>query len=174
MQLLCDPMDCSPPGSFAHGVFQARILWWVSIPSSGGSSRPRNQTHISCIYCTGRQMLYHWESRLVEGGIFRDWYESDEYPKKIGNWGCLREENSSCKVCNTQHTQRLLWDAHVFLPSLLSDEDSVSLNFLVLSTPSLILPPEEGRRCQDAGLESLPLSGWRCQDAGLESLSLPG
>ena len=77
-------------------------------------------------------------------------------------------------MCNTQHTQHLLWDAHVFLPSLLSDEDSVSLNFLVLSTPSLILPPEEGRRCQDAGLESLPLSGWRCQDAGLESLSLPG
>ena len=75
---------------------------------------------------------------------------------KIGNWGRLREENSSCKVCNTQH---LLWDAHFFLPSLLSDEESVSLNFLVLFTPSLIHPPEEGRHCQDAGLESLPLPG---------------
>ena len=159
MQLLCDPMDCSPPGSSARGVSQARILWWVSIPSSRGFSWPRNRTHISCIYCTGRQMLYHWKSRLVEGSIFRDWYESDEYPMKIGNWGRLREENSSCKVCNTQHTQHLLWDAHFFLPSLLSDEESVSLNFLVLSTPSLIHPPEEGQHCQDAGLESLPLPG---------------
>ena len=35
---LCDPMDCSPPGSSAHGVIQARILKWVAMPSSRGSS----------------------------------------------------------------------------------------------------------------------------------------
>ena len=35
---LCDPMDCSPPGSSAHGVIQARILEWVTMPSSRGSS----------------------------------------------------------------------------------------------------------------------------------------
>ena len=33
---LCDPMDCSPPGSSVHGIFQARILEWVAIPSSRG------------------------------------------------------------------------------------------------------------------------------------------
>ena len=38
---LCDPMDCSPPGSSVHGVLQARILQWVSMPSSRGSSQPR-------------------------------------------------------------------------------------------------------------------------------------
>ena len=37
----CDPMDCSPLGSCVHGIFQARILEWVAIPFSRGSSRPR-------------------------------------------------------------------------------------------------------------------------------------
>ena len=32
---LCDPIDCSPPGSSAHGIFQARVLEWVAIPSPG-------------------------------------------------------------------------------------------------------------------------------------------
>ena len=47
-------MDCSPPGSSVRGILQARILEWVAISSSRGSSRPRDQTHISCI---GRWIL---------------------------------------------------------------------------------------------------------------------
>ena len=39
---LCDPMDCSPPGSSFHGVLQASILEWVAISSSRGSSQPRD------------------------------------------------------------------------------------------------------------------------------------
>ena len=46
---LCDPMDCSPPGSLVHGIFQAWILEWVAISFSRGSSRPRDQTWVSCI-----------------------------------------------------------------------------------------------------------------------------
>ena len=44
-------MDCSPPGSSVHGILQARILKWVVILSSRGSSQPRDQTtsHVSCI-----------------------------------------------------------------------------------------------------------------------------
>ena len=38
---LCDPMEWSPPGSSVHGILQARILEWVAIPSSRGSSQPR-------------------------------------------------------------------------------------------------------------------------------------
>ena len=49
---LCDPMDCSLPGSSVHGIFQARILEWLAISFSRGSSWPRDRTHISCI--TGR------------------------------------------------------------------------------------------------------------------------
>ena len=60
---LCDPMDCSPPGSSAHGVIQARILEWVTKPSSRGSSWPRDQTHFSYVFCIGRQVLY--PSRLL-------------------------------------------------------------------------------------------------------------
>ena len=46
---LCDPMDCSPPGSSVHGIFQAWILEGVAISFSRGSSRPRDQTQVSRI-----------------------------------------------------------------------------------------------------------------------------
>ena len=46
---LCDPLDCSPPGSSVHGILQARILEWVAMPSSKGSSQPRDRTHGPCI-----------------------------------------------------------------------------------------------------------------------------
>ena len=61
---LCEPMNCSPPGSSAHGILQARILEWVAIPSSTGSSRPRDRTWVSCIagrfftfWATGKSIL---------------------------------------------------------------------------------------------------------------------
>ena len=53
----CNLMNCSPPGSSAHEISQARILEWVAISFSRGSSWKRDQTHVSCI---GRQILYHW------------------------------------------------------------------------------------------------------------------
>ena len=46
---LCDPMDYSPPGSSVHGIFQARILEWIAIPFSRGSSWPRDRNWVSCI-----------------------------------------------------------------------------------------------------------------------------
>ena len=49
----------SQPDSSVRGIFQARIPEWVAISSSKGSSRPRNWTHISCVSCTGRRILYH-------------------------------------------------------------------------------------------------------------------
>ena len=45
---LCDPMDCSLLGSSIHGILQARILEWVAIRFSRGSSWPRDQTRVSC------------------------------------------------------------------------------------------------------------------------------
>ena len=45
----CDPMDCSPLGSSVHGILQARIVKWVAISFSSGSSWPRNQTWVCCI-----------------------------------------------------------------------------------------------------------------------------
>ena len=46
---LCDPMDCSRPGSSLHGILQARTLEWFAISFSRGSSQPRDQTRVSCI-----------------------------------------------------------------------------------------------------------------------------
>ena len=57
---LCKPMDCSLPGSSVHEILQARILEWVVIPSSRGSSRPRDQSHVSYVSCIGRWVLHHW------------------------------------------------------------------------------------------------------------------
>ena len=47
---LCDPVDCSPPGFYVHGLLQERILEWVAMPSSRGSSQPRLGTLVSSIY----------------------------------------------------------------------------------------------------------------------------
>ena len=57
--ILCDHMDCSPPGSSVHGILQAKILEWVVIPFSRGSSHPRNWTFVSYVCCIDRQVLYH-------------------------------------------------------------------------------------------------------------------
>ena len=57
---LWDPMDCSPPDSSVHGFSQARILEWVPISYSRGSSWSRDRTSISCIFWIGRWILYHW------------------------------------------------------------------------------------------------------------------
>ena len=59
------PIDCSPPGSTVHWIFQARIRVWVAIFYSRGSSQPRDWTHISYVSSIGRQILYHcaiWEA----------------------------------------------------------------------------------------------------------------
>ena len=45
---LCNPMDCSLPGSSVHEIPQARILEWVAIPFSRESSQPRDQTQVFC------------------------------------------------------------------------------------------------------------------------------
>ena len=72
---LCDPMDCSLPGSSVHGIFQARVLKWIAISLSRGSSQPRGQTRISHI--VGRPFTIwatqtacklptlHWDLRRV-------------------------------------------------------------------------------------------------------------
>ena len=66
---LYNSTDCSPPGSSVQGVLQARILEWVAIPSSKGSSQPRDQIHVSCGSCIGRSGFFTtkatWESLVI-------------------------------------------------------------------------------------------------------------
>ena len=57
---LCDPVDCSPPGSSLHGILQARVLEWGAISFSRGSSRPRDRTRVSRI---GGRRFNLWATR---------------------------------------------------------------------------------------------------------------
>ena len=77
---LCNPVDCSLPGFSIHGILQARILKWVTISFSRGSSRPRDGPRVSCI---GSRCFNFWTTReagfqtdrhgqCLEGGSFRN------------------------------------------------------------------------------------------------------
>ena len=57
---LCDPIDYSPPGSYVHGILQAKILEGVAIPISRGSSWPRDQTQV---FCTAGRFFTIWATR---------------------------------------------------------------------------------------------------------------
>ena len=85
VHLFFDPMDCSPLCSSVHGILQARILEWVAVPSSRGSSQPRDQTEVSCI---AGGFLTIWATR--EDHLFfssnprnSEW----EYPQTEQCWG---------------------------------------------------------------------------------------
>ena len=73
---LCNTMNCTPPGSFVHGILQARTLEWVAIPFSRGYFWPRDQTQVSCIagefftiWATQKAHCIHWYIHLVYPSI---------------------------------------------------------------------------------------------------------
>ena len=82
---LCNPMDCSPPGSSVHGILQARILEWVVIPSSRASSQPRDSTCVSFIssiagrFFTSQAPGKHKVERKEE----KEWRQWKEYPQEL-------------------------------------------------------------------------------------------
>ena len=72
---ICDPVDCSLPGSSVHGILQARILKWIVIPFSRGSSQPRDRTQISCIAATRGAPVFlpgnfHGQRSLVDYSLW--------------------------------------------------------------------------------------------------------
>ena len=101
--ILCDPIDCSPPGSSVHGILQARVLEWVAMPSSRGSSQPRDQTRASCVSCTDRQIPYllrdivmnETEEFSVRGSLGLLWpKDKKQADKKKNEWQtCWMKEN---------------------------------------------------------------------------------
>ena len=66
----CIPMDWSLPGSSAHEILQARILEWVAVPLSRGSSQPRDRTQVSC---TAGKFFTDWATRETHV----EWYKMD-------------------------------------------------------------------------------------------------
>ena len=87
MSTLYDPTDCTLPGSSVRGILQVRILEWVAMPSSRGSSQPRDWTLVSCVSCIGRRVLYHWchLGRLTENikDPPRSYLFSQEWPDEM-------------------------------------------------------------------------------------------
>ena len=72
-------MDCSLPGSSVHGILQARLLEWVALPSSRGSSWPRDSTHVSCVSCIGRRILYHKSPKVALRNLWIQSYHSNQW-----------------------------------------------------------------------------------------------
>ena len=79
--LFCEPMDCSLPGSSVHGILQARLLEWVAVPVSRGSSQPRNRTQVSHI--AGGSFTV-WATKEAQ-----EYWREEAYPSSRGssrNW----------------------------------------------------------------------------------------
>ena len=109
---LCDPTDCSLPGSSVQGILQTRILDWAAIPFSRESFWPRDRTHISHI---GRQIRHHWATRKANKGgkylaFFLRWVTqlSDTLDKQgslvtsPGSWVPGLEDRRNSRLCATQ------------------------------------------------------------------------
>ena len=113
----CDLVDYSPPASSVHGILQARILEWVAMPSSRESSRPRDQTQVSCI--TGRWFT-NWAMREALMG-WRACAQSVERltprkPQKMQNWPDQRMcSNERRKTRKAQWNNRLSVSTSIFV-----------------------------------------------------------
>ena len=86
---LCNPMNCNLPGSSVHGIFQARILEWVAISYSRGSSWPRDGTHVPCVSWLASGIFTTsatWEAPslfLLPSLLLRALLRSEEWQKKV-------------------------------------------------------------------------------------------
>ena len=90
---LCDPMDCSLPGSSVHGILQARILEWVAISSYRGSSRSRDRTRVSYVSCIGSRFFTTsgtWEAHIVYvlHSILQKWDKNRSYSRWTNVHAC--------------------------------------------------------------------------------------
>ena len=89
---LCNPMDYSLPGSSVHGISPARVLKWVVISFSRGSSWSRDWTWVSCI---GRGILYHWTTREAPNYPFGPILITGVLKSRQPSLGVPRERNVS-------------------------------------------------------------------------------
>ena len=71
---LSSPTDCSPPGFSVHGILQVRILEWITLPSSRGSSRPRDRNQVSCI-ASGLFTIWTTREALCSNKKFKKSYK---------------------------------------------------------------------------------------------------
>ena len=110
-------MDCSPPGSSVHRIFQGSMLECVVISSSGGSSQPRARIWVSCISCIARQILNHLNhlgspinskvKQKSHSGNFKILLTDNENMKHTSLWGIARFKISEdCIAINVDIRRR--------------------------------------------------------------------
>ena len=117
----CDPMDFSPPGSSVHEISQARILEWVAISFSRGSSQPRDQTQVSCI--AGRFFM----NRATRAGytLHRASQEVPVVKDPPDNGGDIRHVSSVLQKGIATHCSILAWRT----PWTLAHQAPLSMRF---------------------------------------------
>ena len=94
---LCDPMDCSPPGSSVHGILQTRILKWVAILFSRGSSQPRDQTRSPVLQADSLPSESPGKPKCLVNAVYRS--------NLIGQLSC-----SPChRLCSLYDMGRVEW-----------------------------------------------------------------
>ena len=92
VRFFCDSVTCSPPSSSVHGISQARILEWVAIPSSKGSSQPRDLTCVSLGSCTaGRFLSTGPPGKFLDLFCFQNGQPEDQILGE--NWGHSEAQN---------------------------------------------------------------------------------
>ena len=82
---LCDTMDCSPPGSSVHGISQARILEWVAISFSWGSSWYRDRTWVSSVHGISQARILEWVAISFSWGS--SWYRDRTWVSSVSHVG---------------------------------------------------------------------------------------
>ena len=154
----CDPMDCSLPDSSVHKILQARILEWVAIPFSRGSSPARDRTQVSCI--SGR-FLTSWATREAKGK-FRRYKNACRgkhthfFRSQMKEYGHLTLVNSfiHCILMNTSLMQGLGRASGT--PSTKAEWSSVSIKRGNLGYPVVKIHPDA--ECSNYGFGSARLT----------------
>ena len=132
---LCDLMDCSPPGSTVHGILQARILGRAAMPSSRGSSQPRDWTRVSYVFCIGGWVLYQWGHKESDTTEPLNWTKLNWTPWKPDVVLLLHR----IVEINMENSQEYLHIKH-FLKLLNSPKDTVMfLNLYIKNSIEKIL-----------------------------------
>ena len=98
---LCNPMDCSLPGSSVHGMLQARILEWVAMPSSRRSSQPRDQTRVSYVSGIGRQVLYYQRHLGRPNQLYFNYKKKKNHVSRPSPLACVSHSLGPLEMCPT-------------------------------------------------------------------------
>ena len=104
----CNPIDCSPPGFSVHGILQARILEWVAISFSRGSSQPRDRTRVSCIACGFFTNVVSALKKMRGPSLVVQWLRIQLPGQGMWVLSLVRERRSHMPQGNYAHTSQLL------------------------------------------------------------------